>query len=224
MRLAILFSGRGSNMLALAEACAARPSADLVRVICNRPRATGIAAARQRGIPVEVIDHTDYASRAAFEAALNRSLDKAQAELICAAGFMRLFSADFAARWHNRLLNIHPSLLPDFPGLNTHARALKAGKKESGCSVHFIRPAMDAGPILVQAKVPIAPQDTPKRLAQRVLAEEHRAYVLALDLLLADKVHICGEQVFLRAPAAAPKHFVLPPIFKRKSRSRGKKA
>lgn len=212
MRLAILFSGRGSNMLALAEACAARPQAQLACIICNRPRAPGLAAARALSLPVQLIDHTAYASRAAFEDALHQALIAAKAELICAAGFMRLLSADFVARWPNRLLNIHPSLLPDFPGLDTHRRALAAGKTESGCSVHFIRPAMDAGPVLVQAKVPIAPADTPERLAQRVLAEEHRAYVLALDLLLAKKVQICGERVFLRAPAAAPPHFVLPPL------------
>ncbi|MCY4505146.1 MAG: phosphoribosylglycinamide formyltransferase [Hyphomicrobiales bacterium] len=223
MRLAILFSGRGSNMLALAEACAARPKAELALTICNRPHAPGIAAARARGLPVQVLDHTDYASREDFEAALQRALVAAKTELVCAAGFMRLFSPAFVARWHNRLLNIHPSLLPHFPGLNTHQRALKAGMRESGCSVHFIRARMDAGPILVQAKVPIKPQDTPEQLAQRVLAEEHRAYVLALDLLLDNKLDMCGEQPFLSAPVDAPPHFVLPPL-RRESPPRERKA
>jgi len=133
-------------MLALADACAARPKAELALTICNRPHAPGIAAARARGLPVQVLDHTDYASREDFEAALQRALVAAKTELVCAAGFMRLFSPAFVARWHNRLLNIHPSLLPHFPGLNTHQRALKAGMQESGCSVHFIRARMDAGP------------------------------------------------------------------------------
>lgn len=177
MRAVILISGRGSNMEALLRAGL---PVDFAAVISNRPDAAGLTIARDLGVDTAVVDHARHADRAAFDAALAREIDRRGAELICLAGFMRVLTEDFVLRYQGRLLNIHPALLPAFPGLNTHARALAAGVKIHGCTVHFVTPEVDAGPIIVQAAVPVLDDDTPQRLAARVLAQEHRIYPLAV--------------------------------------------
>lgn len=190
-RVAILISGRGSNMAALIEA-ARRPDypAEIVLVVSNRPEAAGLRHAEAAGIATAVIDHTAFAGKAPFEAALNARLAEARAELVCLAGFMRLLSPGFVEHWRDRLINIHPSLLPAFPGLDTHARALAAGAKVHGCTVHFVRAAMDDGPIIAQADVPVRPGDTPESLAARVLVAEHRLYPEALADVAAGKIGV----------------------------------
>ncbi|MGC6476230.1 MAG: phosphoribosylglycinamide formyltransferase [Parvibaculales bacterium] len=186
IRIAILFSGGGSNMKALA-AHIAQPhiAAELVLTISNRPDAGGIRYCRDEQIPCQIIDHKAYESRADFDAALDAALEDAEIDLICAAGFMRLLTPEFVTKWENKILNIHPALLPKFKGLNTHARAIEAGETEHGCSVHYMRPEMDEGPILVQKSVSVLPDDTPETLAARVLEQEHIAYPEALDMALA---------------------------------------
>ena len=188
-RVAILISGRGSNMAALIEA-ARHPDypAEIVLVISNRLEAEGLARAAAAGIATAVVDHTSFAGKPAFEAALNARLAEAGAEIVCLAGFMRLLSPGFVERWPDRLVNIHPSLLPAFPGLNTHARAIAAGAKVHGCTVHFVRAAMDDGPIIAQAEVPVLPGDTPELLAARVLVAEHQLYPGALAEVAAGKI------------------------------------
>jgi phosphoribosylglycinamide formyltransferase-1 len=172
-----LISGRGSNLEALIAACAdpAFP-AEIVLVVSNVPGAGGLAHTEQAKIPTLIIDHKTFAGREAFESALTAALEKASVELVCLAGFMRLLTASFVDRWHGRLINIHPSLLPAYPGLDTHARAIADGAKEAGCTVHHVVAEMDAGPIIVQARVPILPGDDAETLAARVLKEEHRVY------------------------------------------------
>lgn len=185
LKIAILFSGRGSNMRSLA-ARIAKPTvpAELALTITNRPQADGIAFCREAGIACEVIDHTSFESRSAFDTALDETLRAAEIDLICCAGFMRLLTEDFVNSWQDRLLNIHPSLLPKYPGLKTHQRALEAGDKEHGCTVHYMRPEMDDGPVIVQRRVPVLDGDTPETLAARVLEQEHIAYPEALDMVL----------------------------------------
>ena len=188
-RVGVLISGRGSNLRALIEACKAPDyPAEIVLVVSNVPRAQGLAHAETASIPTRAVNHKDFASRDAFDAALTEALEEAQVELLCNAGFMRLHTEDFVRRWWNRHLNIHPSLLPAFPGLNTHARVLESGVKISGCTVHFVRPEMDTGPIVAQAAVPVLADDTEERLAARVLAAEHRLYPHALRLVASGEV------------------------------------
>lgn len=177
MRAVILISGRGSNMEALLRAGL---PVDFAAVISNRPDAGGLAIARELGVDTAVVDHTRHTDRTAFDAALAAQIDRHGADLVCLAGFMRVLTDDFVQRYQGRMLNIHPALLPAFPGLNTHARALAAGVKLHGCTVHFVTPEVDAGPIVVQAAVPVFDDDTPERLAARVLAQEHRIYPLAV--------------------------------------------
>jgi phosphoribosylglycinamide formyltransferase-1 len=213
-RVAILISGRGSNMAALIEA-AADPAypAEIVLVISNRPDAGGLALAAAAGVPTEVIDHTPFASREDFEAALCRRLDVARIELICLAGFMRLLSESFVNRWRDRLINVHPSLLPAFQGLDTHARALAAGVKLHGCTVHFVRATVDEGPIIAQAAVAVLSGDTPATLAARVLAAEHQLYPKALALVASGRARTVGGRVVMNGGAveAAPAVFISPP-------------
>lgn len=185
-RIAVLISGGGSNMLALARDLAGSEAARIVLVLSNDPEAAGLARAAAAGLPTDVVDHRPYGrDRAAFEAALREKLDRAGAEVICLAGFMRVLTADFVRAYEGRILNIHPSLLPKYPGLHTHARALAAGDGEAGCSVHLVTAELDAGPILGQARVPILPGDSPESLADRVLVQEHRLYPLVLRRFLA---------------------------------------
>lgn len=180
-RAAILISGRGSNMTALIEAARAPDyPAEIVLVASNRPGAGGLARAQAAGIATEVVDHKAFPDRPAFEAALGRVLADHAAEIVCLAGFMRVLTPEFVRRWEGRMINIHPSLLPAYRGLDTHARALADRVAEHGCTVHVVVPELDAGPIVAQARVPVLPGDTPATLAARVLAEEHRLYPLAL--------------------------------------------
>jgi phosphoribosylglycinamide formyltransferase-1 len=189
-RVAILISGRGSNMAALIEAARqADFPAEIVAVISNRTDAAGLEKAAAQGIPTEVIESRPFGKdRAAFEAALQRALDERKVELICLGGFMRLFTAEFVQRWYGRMLNIHPSLLPSFPGLDPHGQALKAGVKLSGATVHFVIPETDAGPIVMQGAVVVADDDTAETLAARVIKIEHRIYPEALRLLASGRV------------------------------------
>jgi phosphoribosylglycinamide formyltransferase 1 len=179
--VAILISGGGSNMAALVADMAdpdhpARPCL----VASNRPGAAGLALAEAAGVPTATIDHRGFPSRAAFEAALDADLVAAGAEIVCLAGFMRVLTPDFVARWQGRMLNVHPSLLPLFPGLDTHARALAAGMAVHGATVHEVTPELDSGPILGQAVIPVLPGDDPAALAQRLLPMEHRLYPAVL--------------------------------------------
>src|SRR5262249_17183796 len=184
-RVAILISGRGSNMSALIAAAKADDyPAEIALVISNRPGAAGLARAQAEGIPTTVVDHTDYGKdRKAFERALQEVLAAHRIELICLAGFMRLLSPWLVERWHGRMLNIHPALLPAFKGLDTHRRALAAGAKTHGATVHLVVSDVDSGPILLQEAVPIVTGDTIETLAARVLEAEHRIYPQALKLL-----------------------------------------
>ena len=210
-KVAVLISGRGSNMQALIEAArAADYPAEIVRVISNRPDAAGLAHAAAAGIATEIVDHKAFLGRDRFEAELSLRLEACGAELVCLAGFMRLLTGGFVATWRDRLINIHPSLLPAFPGLDTHARALAAGVRFTGCTVHFVRTEMDAGPIIVQAAVPVLPGDDEQRLAARVLEAEHRAYPLALALVAGGRADVAGETVVVDG-AAMPEGFLLNP-------------
>ncbi|MEL7027937.1 MAG: phosphoribosylglycinamide formyltransferase [Pseudomonadota bacterium] len=198
MRVGVLISGRGSNLAALIEACA-EPAfpAEIVAVISNRPGAGGLQIAATAGIPCKTIDHTAYSDRSAFDAALDEALRAKGVELICNAGFMRLLTADFVEAWRDRQLNIHPSLLPAFKGLHTHRRALEAGVKVAGCTVHFVRAEMDEGPIVGQAAVPVRPGDTEDSLAARVLEAEHRLYPLCLRLVASGAARVIDGRVVI---------------------------
>jgi phosphoribosylglycinamide formyltransferase 1 len=181
IRTAILISGGGSNMLALVDSMAGDHPARPVLVLSNDPAATGLARAAARGVPVAAVDHRPYgADRAAFETALLGPLRDAAPGVICLAGFMRVLTPGFVAGFAGRMLNIHPSLLPLYPGLHTHARALAAGDTQAGCTVHEVTADLDAGPVLGQARVPVLPGDTPDTLAARVLGMEHRLYSAVL--------------------------------------------
>ncbi len=185
LRVAVLISGRGSNMVALIEAAKAidYPAA-IVLVISNNPDAAGLSYAREAGIATAIVDHRPFKeNRAAFEQALNAQLEAQRIDLVCLAGFMRLLTPDFVGRWSGRMLNIHPALLPQFKGLDTHRRALDAGVREHGATVHFVVPEMDSGPIVLQASVPVRNGDTEESLAQRVLEVEHRIYPQALRIV-----------------------------------------
>lgn len=188
----ILISGRGSNMQALVEAA---PGLEFRAVLSNRPAAAGLAWAGGRGIATRVVDHKAHATREAFDAALARAVDEFAPDYLFLAGFMRILTAGFIDRYPRRILNIHPSLLPSFPGLDTHRRALEAGVKLHGATVHFVTPALDHGPILVQAAVPVLESDTEGSLAARVLAQEHRIYPQAARWLAEGRVGFSGDDV-----------------------------
>jgi phosphoribosylglycinamide formyltransferase 1 len=208
---AVLISGRGSNLRALIEACA-RPdaSAEVVLVISNRTDAAGLRHARDCGIATEMIPHGAFATQVGFENAIDRTLHEHAIALICLAGFMRVLSPWFVERWRDRLLNIHPSLLPAFRGLDTHRRVLAAGVRFSGCTVHLVRAEVDDGPILVQAVVPVRPDDDEASLAARVLAAEHRCYPMALELMASGRARVVDEHVMIDG-ATAPDAVLLNP-------------
>ena len=196
VRTAILISGRGSNMQSLVIAARAQDyPATIVTVMSNRPDATGIEWAKSEKLETATLDHKNFKSRDVFETQLQKALDAAGVELIALAGFMRLMTPAFVQRWHNRMINIHPSLLPSFKGLHTHEQALSAGVKITGCTVHFVRPEMDAGPIIAQAAVPVLSADTPVTLSQRVLAAEHTLYPAALSLVASGRVRIESDKI-----------------------------
>lgn len=182
VKTAVLISGRGSNMSALiAAARQADYAAEIALVLSDTPTAAGLGIARAAGVEARGLEFRAYAGKPAFEAAMTAALTEAGVELVCLAGFMRLLSGAFVERWRGRILNIHPSLLPDLKGLHTHERALAEGRAEHGCTVHFVTADLDAGPIVMQARVPVLTGDDAGRLAARVLVEEHRIYARALD-------------------------------------------
>jgi phosphoribosylglycinamide formyltransferase-1 len=195
-RVAVLISGRGSNMAALIEATErADHPAEIVLVVSNVPGAGGLATAAAAGIATATVDHTTFGKdRAAFERALQDVLAQHRIDLVCLAGFMRLLTPWFVGQWPNRMLNIHPALLPSFKGLDTHRRALEAGVKLHGATVHFVVPEMDSGPIIAQGAVPVHEDDTEAALAARVLAVEHRIYPLALRLVAGGRVAVAGNR------------------------------
>jgi phosphoribosylglycinamide formyltransferase-1 len=212
-RVGVLISGRGSNLQALIDACKARDfPAEIALAISNVPQAQGLLRAEAALIPTLTINHKDFPSRDAFDAALDAALHQARIELLCNAGFMRLHMADFVMRWRDRHLNIHPSLLPAFRGLDTHARIIAAGVKISGCTVHFVRAEMDCGPIVAQAAVPVLGGDTAESLAARVLAVEHRLYPHALRLVASGTVGVEGERVVGSAGEPDQVPFFSPPL------------
>ncbi len=181
IRVAILISGGGSNMVSLVHDMSGNHPARAALVLCNNPRAAGLARATALGVSTEAVDHRNFdGDRAAFENVIDDKLSAAQVDLVCLAGFMRILSDGFVSRWQGKLLNIHPSLLPKYRGLDTHARAIAAGDRETGCTVHEVTAELDDGPVLGQARVPIRPDDTPKALAGRVLTMEHRLYPAVL--------------------------------------------
>lgn len=200
-RVVVFISGGGSNMISLADACAAPDfPAEIIAVISDKPTAGGLAKAEARGIKTYVFERKAYAGKAEHEAAILSALTDINPDIICLAGYMRLISGDFIRPYEGRILNIHPSLLPLFPGLNTHQRAIVAGMKIAGCSVHFVTEGMDEGPIVAQAAVPIVSGDTADTLAGRVLTVEHKLYPLALKLFAEGKVKMDGgKAVFAQA-------------------------
>jgi len=211
-RVAVLISGRGSNLAALIAACEQKDfPASIGLVVSNRPEATGLKHAERIGIPTSVVDHTAFTRNTEFEQTLDAALRAAGAEIVCLAGFMRLLSAGFVELWRDRMLNIHPSLLPLFPGLRTHERALAAGVKIHGATVHFVRAETDSGPIVAQGAVPVLSGDTPESLAARVLAVEHRLYPLALRLVASGAATVLDGRVVIAGMPAAPAASLLSP-------------
>lgn len=199
MKVGVLISGRGSNLKALIDACAAPDfPAEIALVISNKADAGGLEIAKAAGIATRVISHRDYDSRESFDREMTKALQSAGVEFICSAGFMRILSDEFVETWRDRQLNIHPSLLPAFKGLNVYQRALDTGCKISGCTVHFVRAAMDEGPIVAQAAVPVLEDDTPDTLAARILVEEHKIYPLALRLVAEGRVTIVDERCVIK--------------------------
>ena len=196
LKVAVLISGRGSNLQALLDACA-EPGfpAEIVLVISNIAGAYGLERAKLAGVPSLVTDHKAYPTREAFDADMDKAIRAAGAELICLAGFMRLLSQGFSEAWNGKMINVHPALLPSFKGLHTHRKALEAGVKLHGCTVHFVTPELDDGPIIVQAAVPVLSTDDEDSLAHRVLEQEHKAYPLALKLVAEGRVTVEGRVV-----------------------------
>ena len=199
-RVVVLLSGRGSNFRAIAEAGL---PIEIAAVISNRPQAAGLDYARERGIPAVALDHTGHADRAAFDTLLADEVERHRPDLVVLAGYMRILSPVFIARFEGRLLNIHPSLLPSFPGLRTHERALAEGVKVPGCTVHFVTADLDHGPIVIQAAVPVRADDTPDTLAARVLEQEHRIYPQAIRWFAEGRLAIEAGRVTLEGDPAS---------------------
>lgn len=203
-RIVILISGRGSNMEAIVEACAVQSwPARVAAVISNRADAAGLDYAAARGISTAVVEHRDYADRERFDAALAEAIDAHAPDVVVLAGFMRILTAGFVQRYKGRLLNIHPSLLPAFTGLHTHQRAIEAGCKLAGATVHFVTAELDHGPIVAQAAVPVLPGDTEQTLAARVLASEHRLYPMAVRWAVEDALQVDANGVVRQRDGAA---------------------
>lgn len=197
-KLVVLISGSGSNLQAFIDGCAnGSLNADIAAVVCNRPGAPGLERARQAGIATEVVDHTRFASREAFDAELIRRIDPYLPKLLILAGFMRILTPDFVRHYRGRLLNIHPSLLPRYPGLNTHQRAIEAGDREAGATVHFVTEELDGGPAAIQAKVEITPSDDAGTLASKVLSKEHQIYPLAAQWFLEGRLLLKDNHAYL---------------------------
>lgn len=214
LRLGVMISGRGSNLQALMNAIASDSNfpARIVRVISNVADAAGLERARLAGIDTTVISHRDYSERRVFDAAVTRQFTDDGVDLVCLAGFMRLLSAEFVDHWRDRLINIHPSLLPAFKGLDVHERVLAAGVRFTGCTVHFVRADMDSGPVLVQAAVPVQGDDTASSLAGRVLKAEHAIYPLAVRLIAQGRVRVEGERALIEGVKSPDQPLINPVI------------
>jgi phosphoribosylglycinamide formyltransferase-1 len=199
LKLGVLISGRGSNLKSLIEATKRQDfPAEIAIVIANAPNILGLEIAKAENIPLRTINHKAFNERKTFEDELHGVLMAAKVELVCLAGFMRILTGHFVNLWLDKIINIHPSLLPSFKGLNTHNRAIKSGARFSGCTIHFVRPEMDDGPIIIQAVVAIEQDDTADSLASRILIEEHKIYPLAVELIASKKVSIVNGQVRLK--------------------------
>ncbi|MBL0167531.1 MAG: phosphoribosylglycinamide formyltransferase [Propionivibrio sp.] len=210
--IVILISGRGSNMRSLLDAVAAGSlPVRVAAVLSNRGDAPGLETAAARGVATRVVDHRAFASREAFDAALARVIDSFVPDLVLLAGFMRILSDGFVQHFAGRLINIHPSLLPSFPGLHTHRRALAEGVRVHGCTVHFVTPTLDHGPIIVQAAVPVLDGDDEASLAARVLAQEHRVYPLAVRWLAEERLHVVDGRVLCALPQDGATALISPP-------------
>jgi phosphoribosylglycinamide formyltransferase-1 len=215
LKVAVLISGRGSNLQALIDAFGPKVADSPVRialVLSNRPDALGLERAAKAGLKTEIVDHEAFATREDFDVAMDREIRAAGAEFVALAGFMRLLTPQFVTTWKDKLINIHPALLPAFPGLNTHRRALEAGVRFHGATVHFVRHETDTGPILAQSVVAVRPDDTDETLAARVLESEHRLYPLALRLIAEGRVRVDGERVMVSGPASVPRDVLLSPM------------
>ena len=209
-KLVILISGRGSNMEAIVRAQI--PGAEVAAVIANRPDAAGLAFAVDHGIVTQVVDHKAYPSREAFDAALADAIDAHRPDLVVLAGFMRVLTDAFVTRYAGRLLNIHPSLLPSFPGLHTHRKALEAGVRVHGATVHFVTPTLDCGPVVIQAAVPVLPGDDEAALARRVLEQEHRIYPQAVRWFVDGRLTLTDGRVLVQGERAQPGGWTVPPV------------
>ncbi len=210
-KIVILISGRGSNMEAIVRAQI--PGAKIAAVISNRPDAAGLQFAASHGIAAQVVDHKAYPSREAFDAALAETIDDHQPDLVVLAGFMRVLTDGFVGRYNGRLLNIHPSLLPSFPGLHTHRRALEAGVRVAGTTVHFVTPTLDCGPIVVQAVVPVLDGDNEAALAARVLVQEHRIYPQAVRWFVENRLSLTADgKVRVTNELTGPAGWTVPPV------------
>lgn len=211
MKIAVLISGRGSNLQALIDACAKDDfPAKIVLVLSNKADAQGLHRAAQAGIATAVLNHKDYADREAFDQAMSERLEVADVDLICLAGFMRLLSDGFVKHWRDKVINIHPSLLPAFKGLHVHEQAIEAGVRFSGCTVHVVRPAMDEGPIIAQAVVPVLKGDSADDLAARILVQEHRIYPMAVRLIAEGRLRISAERAIIDAPGPKAEAMINP--------------
>ncbi|UJP05559.1 MAG: phosphoribosylglycinamide formyltransferase [Nitrosomonas sp.] len=209
--LVILISGRGSNMQALLEA---RRHNDRIVVISSNPQAIGLSIAGQYGVETAALDHRDFPDRQSFDAALAEIIDRYRPKLIALAGFMRILSDSFVQRHHQRLMNIHPSLLPAFPGLGTHARALQEGVKIHGCTVHFVTSQLDHGPVVIQAAVPVFPDDTETTLAARVLQQEHRIFPQAVRWFMEDRIRWIANRIEIIDPPCGGTELISPGLTK----------
>lgn len=210
-KVVILISGRGSNMEAIVRAQI--PGAQIAAVISNRPDAAGLGFAAAHGIAAQIVDHKDYPSREAFDAALAATIDAHEPDLVVLAGFMRVLTDGFVSHYAGRLLNIHPSLLPSFPGLHTHQRALEAGVRVHGTTVHFVTPTLDCGPIIIQAVVPVLLGDDEAALAARVLEQEHRIYPQAVRWFVEGRLSLGADgRVQVRSETASPAGWTVPPV------------
>ncbi|MFA4994098.1 MAG: phosphoribosylglycinamide formyltransferase [Bdellovibrionales bacterium] len=208
LKVGVLISGRGSNLKSLIEACVTPDfPAKIVCVISNKADAKGLEFARAANIPAIIIPHKDYPDRQKFEEAVDAALNQHKVELVCLAGFMRVLTAWFVERWRDRLVNIHPSLLPSFPGVDTHKKAIEYGSKLAGLTIHYVRAEMDHGPILMQIAIPVLANDTEETLAARVLQSEHKAYPAVLRMIAENRVNIHNERAFITD--AAPSGDVL---------------
>ena len=210
--IAVLISGGGTNLQALIDACAdAKFPAEIKLVLSNRPKAGGLDRAKKAGIPTAVVDHKDFDTREEFESALQSVLEASDVELICLAGFMRILNGSFVNNWKDRMINIHPSLLPSFKGLHTHERAIESGVRFAGCTVHYVRAEMDDGPIIIQAVVPIDADETPDSLAAKVLTYEHQIYPESLRLIANRLTRVRGHRVMIDH-MPVPKNGLINPI------------